>query len=266
MGRKANSSSAVIAAERRRQIHNWVLENGSVSVAELAEMLNVGTETIRRDLDELDRQGKVIRSHGGAIAKQQDLIRLPYAQIRGEHLPEKDRIGQAALAYLPESGNVFFGAGSTVYQLALRVPEGHQVHVVTPSLEMGLYLVTTKHVRASLFGGEIRPDTLASDGMFSEEAADMLLFDVALMGLAGIDARHGITAIDKTAAVFERRIMEHSTRVVGLCDSSKIGTSSYAKVGPVGLLSVLITDEGVDPELVEQIRLQGVEVVIAGAR
>jgi len=254
----------MIAAERRRQIHSRVIENGSVSVAELAEMLGVGAETIRRDLDELDSQGKLIRSHGGAIAHLQDIARLPYSQVRAERMAEKGWIGRAALDYVPDSGKVFLGAGSTVYQLAMLVPEDHPIHVVTPSPEMGLYLVTKKRVGVALLGGEIRPDAFSTDGGLSEEAAEMLLFDVALVGLAGVDIRHGITAIDMPAAVFERKIIEHSNSVIALCDSSKLGRSSYAKLGPVDLLTTLITDRGVDPDLAEEIRAQGVEVVVVG--
>jgi len=264
MNNRRPTSNGLIAAERRRQIHNRALESGSVSVSELADMLGVGPETIRRDLDELDRQGKLIRSHGGAIAKQQDMARLPYSQVRGERLPEKGWIGRAALDYLPATGKVFFGAGSTVHQLALLVPQSYSAHVVTPSPEMGLYLATAKQVRVGLLGGDIRFDTLATDGGLSDEASDMLLFDVALVGVAGIDLRHGITAIDRPAALFERKIIEHSSKVVGLCDSSKIGRSSYAKVGPIDLLNVLITDHGADQDIVQEIKDRGVEVVVVG--
>lgn len=258
-------SNGMIAAERRRQIHNWVLEHGSVNVTELAGVLCVGPETIRRDLDELHREGKVIRSHGGAIAKEHDMVRPPYSQVRGEHMAEKSWIGQAALEFLPATGKVFFGAGSTVYQLAIRIPDGHPIHVITTSPEMGLFLVATKHLRVSLLGGDIRPDTLATDATLSSQATDMMLFDQAMVGVAGLDIRQGITAIDLGAAMLERKIIEHSSKAVALCDSSKIGSSSYAKVGPVSLLSVLITDQGIDPEVAEEIRAQGVEVVIVGS-
>ena len=188
----------------------------------------------------------------------------PIRGVRGEHTTQKGWIGQAALGCLPAGGKVLLGAGSTVYQLATRIPEGHPVHVTTTSPEMGLYLVTTKHVRVALLGGEIRADTLATDSTLSLDAADLMLFDVALVGAAGLDVHRGITAIDLQAAVLERKLLEQSTTRVALCDSSKIGRSSYAKVGPVGLLSVLITDQGADPEMLDDIRAEGVEVVVVG--
>lgn len=261
--RSSSNGNGVIAAERRRLILHHVLVNGAVNVAELAEAYSVGQETIRRDLDKLDSEGKIIRSHGGAIAREHGLERIPYSQVRREHLTEKSLIGGAALAFLPATGKAFLGAGSTVFQLAARIPEGHQVHIVTSSPEIAMHLVT-RQVRVGLLGGEVRPDTLATDGSLSDEATQMLLFDAALVGLAGLDLQHGLTAIDRPAALFERQVIERSSKVIALCDSSKMGRSSYAAIGPIGLLDVIITDQGIDDEIAAEIRDLGVELVIAG--
>lgn len=260
--RSSSNGNGVIAAERRRLILHHVLVNGAVNVSDLADTYHVGLETIRRDLDKLDREGKLIRSHGGAIAKASGLERLPYSQVRGEHLAEKMLIGSQALRYLPDTGVAFLGAGSTVSQLAARIPESHSAHLITSSPEIALHLIA-RQVRVGLLGGEVRPDTLATDGSLSDEATEMLLFDVALVGLAGLDLRNGLTAIDRLAALFERKIIERSNKVVALCDSSKIGRSSYARIGPVDLLDVIITDERIDPEIADEIREMGVELVVA---
>ncbi|MCE5197406.1 MAG: DeoR/GlpR family DNA-binding transcription regulator [Armatimonadota bacterium] len=263
MSNKRSSGNGMIAAERRLKIYNWALENGSVNVTALAEMLGVGPDTIRRDLDELDREGKVVRSHGGAIVKETGAVRPSYSQTRNERSCEKSWIGRVAIDYLPPTGSIFIGGGTTIAQFAMRIPEVHPVSATTTSPEIAFDLTVNKHVQVGLLGGQLRSDAYTTDGSLSEEALEMLLWDVAFIGVSAIDIRNGITSIDRKAALLERKIIEHSSKVVVLCDSSKLGRLSYAKVGPVSLIDVLITDNNANPGFVDELNVRGVQVVLA---
>ncbi len=254
----------MIAAERRRKIYDWALQHGSVKVAWLAESLGVGANTIRHDLDALHREGKLIRSHGGAVIKEAGAYRPPYSEIRGTHLAEKALIGEAAAQYIPETGSIYIGAGSTAYQLAIRVPERSSIHVVTPSPEVAVHLASRTQVAVDLLGGRVRRDSFATDASLSEEALGMMFWDITFMGVSAIDLARGITSIDRGAALYERKIIEHGGKAIVLCDSSKIGRFSYATVGPVGLIDILITDHGISPEITKELGALGVKVVLVG--
>jgi DeoR family fructose operon transcriptional repressor len=261
-GRKTRGG-ALIAAERRRRIYDLALRRGAVSVSELAAALRVAENTIRNDLDVLEREGKLQRSHGGAVLRDRGRPAPPYQEMRVSHLVEKSWIGQAAARFLPESGSVFINAGSTAYQLALNIREGMGIQLTTNSPEIAMLVASNTSLPVDLMGGRMLRDSLETDGTLSEDVLESLYWDVVFYGMTAIDAEHGITSTSFQAAKLDRRVLSHGRRVVGLCDSSKFGLYASAKVGPLTLLDVVVTDSGVRPEHVRLLRDAGVEVVIA---
>jgi DeoR/GlpR family transcriptional regulator of sugar metabolism len=261
---KRTHQNGVIAAERRRLICELARTRGSVSVASLAEQLGVGRNTVRSDLDLLDQEGILIRSHGGALAKSGAIPRPPYSDTQGTNIDQKSWIGRGALGFVPEYGSLFLGAGSTTHQMVRGMTPGGQLHIVTYSLESAAYLVSNSIASVEFPGGVILPASLVSDCSLSLDLFESVYWDMAFMGAAAIDLDRGITAYSRAGAVIDRKIMENSSRVIMLCDSSKLGRFAYGKVGPVNLMSVLITDTGAAPDFVRELTEQGVEVVLAG--
>jgi DeoR/GlpR family transcriptional regulator of sugar metabolism len=250
----------VIAAERRRIILKLVEERETVNAAQLAKVLGVGISTVRRDLDALHAEGRLLRVHGGAMVEDTAVPRVPYTQSRGQHQAEKMLIAKAALAYLPESGTIFIGGGTTTYALATCIPAGRDISVATNSLDSAAYLATNGIATVDLVGGTIRPDSRQTN---CEESLESLYWDVVFMGLAAIDVRRGITTDNRATARQETTILKHASKFVALCDSSKLGRFAYAQVAPVSVIDVFITDPGADPEFIRQLRDQGVDVVVA---
>lgn len=259
-----SKGNSLIVAERRRRIYELALSRGAVSVSDLAESLGVAENTIRADLKALDGIGKLVRSYGGATVKETGLPAPPYPQTREAHLLEKSWIGAAALDYLPDDGSVFINAGTTTLQLAMRFDERHLVEVTTNSPEIAVHLAANSRAEISLIGGRIVRDSLETDGTLSSGPMRDLYWDVAFVGISAIDLDHGITSINLPCAEMERNVMEHARKVIGLCDSSKLGRFARARTGPVTLLDVLITDNSADPETVAAIGELGVQVVLAG--
>lgn len=254
----------MILAERRRKIYDWTLQNGSVSVTWLAERLGVGLNTIRNDLAALEKEGKLMRSHGGAIIRDSAVgIRMPYSQTRNTNLAEKALIGQKALEYLPETGTIFLGPGTTCHQLAIRVPKTHQLHIITISPQIASFLASQTDNTVDILGGRVRKDSDETDVSLSEDSLDTLYWDIAFFGVSAIDPVRGITSLDQPTARYERRILEQAARVIVLCDSSKIGKLSYARVGPVTLMDILITDSKLNPDIAADLEGQGIKIVYA---
>lgn len=261
----SSNGSNLIAAERRRRIYEWVQRNGSANVADLASALGVAETTIRADLRALHNEGKVIRTHGGALLKNSATPRPPYSQTRTANIEQKSWIGEAALEFIPESGSFFIGSGSTVQEFAMHLPQGRQFKVVTNALEIAVHLAANDLAMVEMIGGCVRSDTLETDVPRPDQSLDDLFWETAFIGAAAIDVTRGITALDRAEAKWERSVIERSTRTVVLCDSSKVGKFSFVKVAPVEMIDVLITDSGVDPSVVEALRVQGVQVVVVGS-
>lgn len=256
-------SANLIAAERRHRIYELALLDGAVSVSDLAGTLGVVENTIRRDLDILHREGKLIRSYGGATVKERNLLAPPYSQTRGTNTLEKSWIGQAALEYLPSTGSIFINAGSTTYQMVARMPNDICMHIGTNSPEIAIYLASNTSADVDLHGGRIIPESLETDGSMAWDVLENLFWDVSFLGISAIDLEHGITSIDMNVARLEKKIMQNSRKVIALCDSSKFGRFSHVRSGPISSIDVLITDKNVNLAIVEALRASGIEVVIA---
>lgn len=250
----------MIAAERRRVILDWATQHHSVNATELSRLLDVGISTIRRDLDALHQEGRLLRVHGGALVKESAQPRTPYRHSRDKHMAEKALIAQAALAYLPEAGTIFISGGTTAYQLAALLPADRELSVITNGLDAAAHIAGNRIAPVDLLGGSIRPDSLQSN---CEENVDTLYWDVTFLGLAAIDLERGITTDSRTTASMERAVLRHGSKFVALCDSSKIGRFAYAQVGGASTIDVFITDDKADPEFLRHLREEGVEVVVA---
>ncbi len=262
-GRAGSANETLLAPERRRRICAWVERHGAANVAQLAQALDVGANTIRRDLAALAAEGKLIRSHGGAISNTPSSTRMPYTDVRLEHAEEKDLIAAAALLLLPETGSIFLADGTTIQAFALRIPPACSLHVVTNSVQIAARLIGETDCTVELLGGRVRRHLLATDCSLAGEALDMLYWDVAFVGAAALDISSGITERDAPEAARQRKFIDRATRVVALCDSSKLARCSYARVGPITLLDAIVTDPGASPEDVQAIRDTGVEVIVA---
>lgn len=263
-GNGRRQRNGAIAAERRQFISDLIMRLGSVSVSDLSEKFGVVENTIRSDLDELVREGKVSRVHGGAVLKTSALPSLPYTETREAHTLEKAGIGAAAVAHVPETGSIYISSGSTAYQFASRIPEGKKIHVLTSALQTAYHLVSARIASVTFLGGAISPETYGSDLSVSEPVLDRLYWDITFMGAAAIDLNRGITTVDIHSADSDRKLIEHGSKLVVLCDSSKFGRFSHAQIGPVSLIDTLITDSGASPDFVSALREMGVEVVVAG--
>lgn len=259
---KHSTGNAVIAAERRRRIMDILRQQGSAEVTDLANEFSVGLNTIRNDLDTLQGDGMLKRIHGGAIIEERSSPRPPYIETRSAFMTEKSKIAEAALEYIPKSGTMFIGSGSTMSQFVSKMHPESNYHVVTNSLEIAAYLVSEDIAHVDFLGGSITKDALASNGSLAEEALDDLYWEVTFMGAAAVDTQRGITTLDWNSAKWERRLMNHSGKLVVLCDSSKLGKFSYGRVGPVTLIDVLITDNGADKIFVEETKALGIEVIL----
>lgn len=264
MAMDVERNNGLIAADRRRKVYELALQHGAVNVTALAEALGVAPATIRRDLNALDKEGKLIRSHGGAVVRDSANIRPEYALTRNSNMNEKSLIGQAAVDYIPTSGTIFLAGGTTTNELAVRIPDGRQIHVVTTSPQIAYYLVSSTVATVHMLGGVVRRDTFTTNCL-SDPALDMLYWDVTFLSVAALDIERGLTTVDTDGATCMRKIIDRGNKLVLLCDSSKLGCYSHAQVGPITLVDVLITDSDADSNFLDAVAAQGIEVIVAGS-
>jgi len=254
--------NAGFAVERRMAIADLVEKQGRAVVEELARLLNVSDETIRRDLAALENQGAVVRVHGGAI-RRAPIEEVPIRARVSIHAEEKERIARAALNELPTRGTVLIEAGDTLAHLASALPRDCALTVVTNACYMATILLEKPKLTVLMTGGRIRRESLACVDQWALEALRQTNVDIAFLGTNGVSARRGLTTPDPAEAAVKKAILGAGRRRVLLADHSKVGSMALCHYGDISDIDLLITDSGVSAEDTDEIRAAGVAVVQA---
>lgn len=232
------------SAQRRQAILTTLSTVGRVDVAAMAEELSVTSETVRKDLIALERQGQLRRVHGGAIPVQ-DFSFEPALTSRVGFAEEKRRIAKAALAQLPRNGTVLIDAGSTTARLAELIPPDRQLTAFTNTLPIALTLAAKPNLTVYTLGGRVRNVTLAEVDSWAARTLGEINVDVAFLGANGVALDRGMTTPDPAEAAVKRLMIRCARRRVLLSDHSKINQVTTHKFGDLTDIDLLITDTGI---------------------
>lgn len=219
-----------------------VEQRGRVTVPEMSDQFEVSEATIRRDLEELDRQGWLQRTHGGAVRLVNATKEPPMFQRIDEQRAEKRRIGEAAAGMIQDRETIFLGSGTTVLEIARHLPAGIRLTVITNSLPAINELADKPGIELIVIGGMLRQSELSMVGHVAEQAVHEFRADRVFMGMHAIDARHGFTNDFLPETMTDRAILAIARQVIVVADHSKFGRVSSALVGPVVTAQMIITD------------------------
>jgi DeoR/GlpR family transcriptional regulator of sugar metabolism len=238
-------------------------ENGQVSSLALSERFGVSMETIRRDLQFLEREGHLMRVHGGALAKSQTGIEPNYRSRVVKNLEEKQRIGRAAAALVADDETLIIDVGTTTLELAKALRSKNNLTVITNAIPVVLALEENPSARVLMLGGTVRGGELSSAGPFAEQMVNAFCVDKVFLGIGGIDLAKGITDYHMAEANLRRHFIQLGDKVIGLADYSKFGVTALNRICNVKALDYLVTDSQTSPRALAKLRQLGVIPIIA---
>jgi DeoR family transcriptional regulator, fructose operon transcriptional repressor len=251
------------AEERQQEILQHARTHGRVDVTTLAETFAVTAETIRRDLTTLERAGVLRRVHGGAIPVERIGFEPALAARDAVLTEEKERIAKLALAEVPDEGAIILDAGTTTARLARVLPADRELTVVVNSPAIASILGPRANLNVLLLGGRVRGKTLATVDDWALRPLADLYVDVAFVGTNGLSVERGLTTPDPAEAAVKRAMIAASRRAVVLADHTKIGNDYLSRFGSLADIDLLITDAGLNDELVSDVEAEGVRVIRA---
>ena len=253
------------AEERQQAIATLVTEQGRVAVTEVAEQFGVTSETVRRDLDVLERTGLVRRVHGGAVpVGALALVEPGLVERHATRSEQKHKIAIAALDLLPRAGgSILLDGGTSTAALVELLPADRRLLAVTHCVPIAGRLSVAAGITLHLLGGRVRGVTQCAVGETTVRTLDELRVDVAFLGANGITADHGFTTPDEAEASVKRAMVRAGQRVVVLADSSKLGREQLVRFASPDDVDVLVTDSDADPAAVAELERAGLEVVVA---
>jgi DeoR family transcriptional regulator, fructose operon transcriptional repressor len=257
----------MLAEERRFRIREILSNRRAVTAAELTDMLNVTAATIRRDLAILEDEGVLVRSHGGAVSRTSSTnFQLSYEALLRTNREEKEAIAREAERLILDGETVFLEGSSTVYELASRLQHRNRLTVITNSPPVLNRLQQNPGIMIMSTGGDLQKDTSYLSGDWAERVVSEIRVDKAILGVSALDPTYGWTTARQFEAQMKKLLVKASKCRIALADHSKFGKQSFAFVGPVTDIDILITDEGTDALYIKELKDAGVDVVVASLR
>lgn len=254
---------------RGDKIMKILLRAGEITVKELAEEVATSAPSIRRDLGRLERRGLILRTHGGA-ALVEPLLYEPFRhdtsfQAREKRAADaKRRIGLAAAELVGEKDIIGLTAGTTTTQVGRSLRHRKGITVITNALNIGMELCNQPSIKTMLTGGTLAwAWTFALAGKQAVEFVSDFYMDKAFIAVTGFDVQRGLTTLESDEAAVSVAMLRNAKKVIVVADSSKIGHVSPAVICPVAEVNVLITDPAIPPEVHQELKDRGLEVILA---
>jgi DeoR family fructose operon transcriptional repressor len=256
-------SKALIPAQRRERIQDYLTLHKIAPSSELSKILDVSEATIRRDLEWMENEGILYRTHGGAILSQQLLYEPEYTQRAQRQVEEKRAIGRAA-AFLIENGDtVFINSGTTTTQMIRQIRSDLDVTVITNNLIAALELGEAGF-DLILLGGEYQPKSNSVAGRFAIENLSQIYADKAFIGVDGISLKQGCTVPSNAEAEVILLMLERTNGVTSiLADHSKWGLVSNFEIVKTDQIQRLITDSSLDQNARSSLAALSLEILFA---
>jgi DeoR/GlpR family transcriptional regulator of sugar metabolism len=242
----------MLAIERHREILAVLSKEGSIRVTELSKRFNVTEETIRRDFGKLESEGKILRSHGGAIMTEPRETLRPFTWREVANESEKAAIVQEAIKRIQPDDSILLDASTTAWHLAKRL-EDMPLTVITNSLQIPIALANRTKVDIHILGGRLGKKSLSFIGPTTERQLQNYHADKLFISCEGIDIKRGISDRSENQAHLRRIMISCADKKYLLADHSKFSVKSLAHICSLNIFDEIITDSNIDESVLEQL-------------
>lgn len=242
------NADRLFAEERQTRILALLDGQGKIMVSELCDRFSVSPATIRNDLSDLERQGRLKRTHGGAIALSKTGAELNFQQKQIKNSDLKFMLAEYAAGLVDDGDTLVLDTGTTMLALAEKLLKKKKLTVITPDIKIAALLDDQSEHTVILTGGILRKGFYCTTGSLVRDNLKCFRVDTCFLATNGLSLRAGLTTPNSAHAEIKRAMAEISSQVIVLCDSSKIGVDYLSVVMPLRQVDMIITDNNIDSE------------------
>ena len=257
----------MIPAERYSRIIDLVNERRFISLNEISESLNIPKSTLRRDVQELELEGHLIRSRGGVSLVGEDGTLHNVSHEASVHIrksecqEEKARIARAAMKYVNPNDTIFLDSGTTTYELARELSTYDQyLMVASNDLSSALLMSENDKLELVVIGGKVRKHNYSMTGYFSDFIITQMHADTAFISTDAVDGHKGLMAFSLDNVMGTRNMINGARQVILLCDHTKFSRIAFVTISELDEIDRLITGKEVDPAALKPFYELGIEV------
>lgn len=256
----------MFAEERYLRIVELVNQIGKCTVLELSELLHVSAVTIRRDLEKLEENNLLIRTHGGAIS----LLSQPteagtersFYEKEEALVMEKNKIAAAAAALVKDEEAILLTPGTTNMFLAKKLLNRKEITFVTNAANIATHIVDQTDMDVILIGGKMRKKSFAMVGSIAEEGLRNIRVDKLFLGVDGLDIGEGLTTPNLAEASINRQMITIAKQVIVVADHTKFGRVMFSHIASIDAVHTIITDSQLSEVYRQQIYDLGIELIL----
>lgn len=253
-----------IINRRQEDILKELNQKGYVNVVDLCETHNVSTVTIRKDLNFLENEKLLHRTHGGASKQPIYAFERDVSDKESLQVGQKKEIAEEALKYISNNDHIILGSGSNIHYLSQIIKGFRKLTVLTPSLKVSLELCKEPSIDTIQLGGDIRNNSTSAVGPIAEAILGQFSCNKLFLGADGVDVEFGLSTSNALEAHLNKQMIDVAEKVIVLADSTKMNIRGFGKICNLNKIDVLITDSGIDNTTKAKLEELGINVVIAG--
>ena len=234
----------MLKAERQKFIITKMAIDHKVNTIELAIDLNVSEDTIRRDLNELNKKGLLEKVYGGAVPIEEKVTNV-FNNVFGNVVvngDKKDTIGKKALSLISDGQVIIMSGGTTNLAFTKLLPPDLKATIYTYSLPIAMQLSQHPNIELIFIGGKLQKNAMVTIGMDVVQVLSKLKADICFMGSSSINVRLGLTEMGYEVSLVKKAMMEASDKVVCMVTSEKLNTKMLYVVCELNQLNLIITD------------------------
>ncbi|MEK3726122.1 DeoR/GlpR family DNA-binding transcription regulator [Paenibacillus sp. FSL H8-0034] len=260
---KVNGLPKLFASERRTKISEYLNEHKRATTTELCKLLKVTPATLRSDLDFLESEGLLERTHGGATMKASGRTEYHFATRQLNNLDKKLSIAKAAAKLVTPGQCIILDASSTAFELSKVLAQKEmRLTVITNGIFSAMELSNNQLITVILIGGVVRSGSPVLEGKLGSSILCQFDIDTMFTSATGFSYEDGLSDFNVYEVEIKKLMAKFSRNVVALLDSSKIGISSIATFVSTKELSTIITDQYPDPHLLEKLQKAKIKVIL----
>lgn len=259
----SESMIGLLSEPRRRRILEWVQEEGSARVRDLAGAFRVSEATIRQDLERLESEGFITREHGGAYLNSTAPATGTMTLHHQENMDKKRRIGALAASLVKDGETLILDAGTTTTEIATRLTSRRDLTLITNALNIAIILGSVPTFAVHMPGGQFKSPTLSLSGDKSVEYFRNIFAGKLFLATAGVALDAGLTYPSFADLQLKEAMIKAAAHVYLVADSTKINRSSFTRLGSLDVINSFITDDGISDRDAREFEKRGIEVLIA---
>ena len=251
----------MLAAERRNMILEKLQDEKKVVVSELSGLFGVSEETIRRDLDKLDKEGLAVKSYGGAILNENASIDMPFNVRKKRNMKGKQIIAQLVEKLVGEGEHIILDPSTTGVAIVKALKNRKRLTVITNSIEVLVELSDVSGWDVISTGGTLKENYLALVGPKAVEGINSFNVDKAILSCKGIDLAKGITDANEMFSQVKQTMLKSAKQRILAADCTKFNNVAFSHICGLTDIDMIVTDVRPSAEWMAYFAEKGIKCV-----